>query len=136
MKMNLYSLFSLWCAIGLVCRAEPPRARVDALIADLKDDEVRHNAGNAMVELMAMRPLPVQALEKALESDDFQQRQAAADILRSWSDAPPSRRLLEVTVEGLADDGFPNSRDGRHSTSELTVGEEGAPLPGLLLSVR
>jgi len=52
------------------------------------------------------------ALETALDSPDWQQRQMAAEILRGVETFAPTDRLLEVTMEGLRDDGLPFDEKG------------------------
>jgi len=83
---------------------------LDELIRDLADDDERDNATRAMPELVALGAAAVPALLRALDSPDRQQRQLAAAVLRRIDGLTPSRRLLEVTVEGLGHDGIPDNR--------------------------
>jgi HEAT repeat protein len=100
---------------------------IDALIEDLRDDDVRSNAIEAQRALRGrLDEAPVRAaLERALDSEDYQQRQLAASLLRfellpsgcvytygpaTWGREPDAEmpgRLIEVTIEGLGDDGIP-----------------------------
>lgn len=59
--------------------------RVSKLIDDLRDDEVRWNASNALRELSRMNPPPIDALEIALQSDDN-------------SRLPPSGRCPDIAL--------------------------------------
>lgn len=90
---------------------EPAPHTVDASaiarwIRDLADDDVAGNALTAIDALLDTGADAQPALNEALWSYDRQQRQLAAWILRQ-RDAPPSARLIDVTVEGLQDDGLP-----------------------------
>ncbi|MEM7164696.1 MAG: HEAT repeat domain-containing protein [Planctomycetota bacterium] len=96
--------------------SEEATARLQDLIGHLADDDLRFNALRAVVSLSGdSSALPL--LEDALQSDDYQQRQLAATILRR-SGLSPSDLLLEVTVEGLHNDEMhvhntvANARDG------------------------
>ncbi|MBS0196807.1 MAG: hypothetical protein JSR77_08620 [Planctomycetes bacterium] len=95
---------------------------VATAIDNLRDDAIANNAEWAMSTLAALGEDSLIALEAALHSPEWQQRQLAAEVLRSWcpderasrrvtsSPAPvyqPTPKLLEVTVEGLADDALP-----------------------------
>lgn len=93
--------------------------RVSALIDDLRDDDVRWNASNALQELSRMNPPPIDELEAALHSDDWQQRQLAASALRLMPRYRPSRAFCRVTVEGLRDDDLP--RDHPENGDDATM---------------
>lgn len=84
-----------------------PRETLDDLVRDLADDDARGNATRAIPKLVALGVSAAGALERALDSADHQQRQLAAAVLRRIEGLPPSRRLLEITVEGLRHDGIP-----------------------------
>ena len=78
------------------------------LIADLRADDQHWNAGAAAAvierEVRAGRKPSMKArLHEALKSDDWQQRQYAAEILREL-DEGLSGDLLDVTIEGLRRD--------------------------------
>ena len=75
-------------------------------IRDLADDDVAGDALASNDALVDTGGGAQPALNQALWSYDRQQRQLAAWILRQ-RDAPPSVRLIDVTVEGLQDDGLP-----------------------------
>ena len=77
------------------------------LTADLRDDDRRFNAYWAMRLLPYLGLDAVTALERALSSDDYQQRQMAASVLRGVAGHNPTDQLLRVTVEGLRDDQLP-----------------------------
>jgi hypothetical protein len=83
----------------------------DLLIEDLRSDRGSRSAWRARYQLGNLgHPFPpyvIQALGRALDSDDLQQRQLAALTLNNHADdtgATPSSRHCEVLVEGLRDD--------------------------------
>lgn len=103
---------------------------VDELVSDLRADDTRWNAIEAMDALGRLPEPPIDELERALHADDWQQRQIAAtlrwryiypwswlsedDNLPAWrlvSTGTVTRRLLEVTVEGLRSDTLPRDRE-------------------------
>ncbi len=105
--------------VALPAGADERVDRVDRLIEDFRDDDVRGNAGGACQDLLRVPEPAIDELHAALDSDDWQQRQLAAHVLWQysepsyWSDFPEWRRspqpvltqrLFEVTVEGLRDD--------------------------------
>ncbi|MBT8484785.1 MAG: hypothetical protein KJO43_04335 [Phycisphaerae bacterium] len=83
---------------------------VGEAVAELRHDAQRWNAIRAMTFLHRHEELAEPHLEAALRSDDHQQRQLAAHLLRRSSTYVPSPRMLNVTVEGLSDDVFPSGR--------------------------
>ena len=77
-------------------------ATVRRAIADLRDDDRPYNATHAWWELCEAGCAAVPYLEEAVRSDDLQQRQVAAQILRSCCpEYEPSDRMLAVTAELL-----------------------------------
>jgi len=74
---------------------------VEVLIRDLRDDDVKENGTKARELLAMLGDDAITGLEKALESDDYQQRQYAAEVLRQHFGYRPNQRMLEVCVEGL-----------------------------------
>ncbi|MFB3788775.1 MAG: hypothetical protein ACE15F_20645 [bacterium] len=85
----------------------------EKLVEHLHADGIRGNAVAAMNEIWNRRPEGITAaLEAALGSPDWQQRQMAAEILRGIETFAPTNRLLEVTVEGLRDDALPFDENG------------------------
>lgn len=84
--------------------AEQTRLLLPRLIADLAADDHRWNADRAMRLLRDADPAAVPALEAALESADWQQRQFAAHVLRRVPGYEPSDAMLRVCAEGLRDD--------------------------------
>ncbi len=88
--------------------------QIERLVADLHDDDERWNAYRAIDGLQEIGIAAVPALEDALRSDDWQQRQLAANVLIQIQGIKekPSDQLLEVCIEALRDDGMPWSRDG------------------------
>lgn len=111
---------ALWCcsALGInqdgVALPEP-----ESVIAAFADDDERWNATRMLwrIRTASRRADDVwvaslyPALELALDSNDWQRRQFAAAALRSFPHYSPSRRMLEVLVEGLRDDDLPRSND-------------------------
>jgi len=97
-------------------------------VENLRHDSVPWNASNAMYFLRrhaeAARPL----LEAVLDSEDHQQRQMAAAVLRRIKSYRPTPRMLEVTVEGLGDDVLPVGRrpgDSRVTTTYVFNAADG-----------
>ncbi len=90
-------------------------AAARALVEDLRHDDRRFNATDALSVLRSCGPEVVPALEAALHSDDWQQRQLACEALRRIGGYDPSDRMLEVCIEGLRRDGLPMG-DGRYTT--------------------
>jgi len=94
------------------------------LVHDLKADSIVFNGQISAHELSDMFETAHSALEAAMLSTDWQQRQLAADVIRRHDPDYPSDALLRVTVEGLRDDRLPydwnsgscnfvfNARDG------------------------
>lgn len=103
-----------------------PASGPRALIKALRDDDTKWNAGEALDALCELREPPLDLLNAALDSDDWQQRELAASVLwehihpRAWRQREPisavTLRLLEVTVEGLAHDALPYDRDADRYT--------------------
>lgn len=87
---------------------------IPRLIADLAADRHLHNADRAMGLLWSMGSAPVPALEAALRSDDWQQRQLAAHVLRAMPGYDPCDDLLRVCADGLRNDALPRG-GGRYS---------------------
>lgn len=93
------------CAKAMTSRQREIYAAL--LVRNLASDEVRGNAGHAGWLLTQLEHEGVVALLGALKSADYQQRQLAADHLRSMEGFELNQDLLRVTVEGLRDDRFP-----------------------------
>ncbi|MFU8830437.1 MAG: hypothetical protein ACNA8P_13520, partial [Phycisphaerales bacterium] len=133
--MSRFRLVVMLAAIALPLAAAGAKPTIDELINDLRADDIRWNAIEAMDALGRLREPPLAALERALDSDDWQQRQLAA-ALRWWYMDPwdwlwhdpnlpawrlesigsVTRRLLEVTVEGLRSDALPRDREQNRYT--------------------
>lgn len=81
------------------------------LLTELRDDDIRGNAQEAMYEFMEEGATAFPVLEQALLSEDYQTRQFAAQILagHGWTDTGyvPSPRFLAVLIEGMQDDAYP-----------------------------
>lgn len=93
---------------GLPLDAAQRQRRLDLLAAALREDGVRWSAIQASYQLAdAGLAAAGEALHAALDDRDLQARQFAADLLRDLG-APPSPRLVAVTVEGLRDDDWPD----------------------------
>ena len=101
-KILILTLLAISLLLASGCRTTDMGA-LDAF----KSDNVPFNAIELHSSLLTTGNPPIKALEKALHSDDYQQRQMSADVLRSLRGYQPTRRLLEVTVEGLGDDQLP-----------------------------
>ncbi|MCB9877066.1 MAG: hypothetical protein H6835_05635 [Planctomycetes bacterium] len=84
-------------------RCEDPR--IGGWVVDLRDDDVRWNATEAVRQLCALPPGEIVELEQALGSSDLQQRYTAAGVLRIRCGrdlARPSAGLLQVSVDALS----------------------------------
>lgn len=119
MKKSLCALIGFCMLLALPTRGqESSHARKMAqktlpqLMNDLRDDSIRFNAIHARDELKFHRGLEqIPYLEKALESDDCQQRQIAASLLRSIDEFNATERLIQETVAGLQNDKLPGRFD-------------------------
>lgn len=76
-------------------------AEVMRLLDDLRDDDVKWNATHAQAVLRAAHESVTPFLERALTSDDVQQRDAAALVLRARGE-PATAILAEVSVAHTA----------------------------------
>lgn len=88
---------------------DPPKS-ITELVEDLRGDDTEWNCHAALGELRELGLKARPELERALESTDLQQRQAAALLLSAVEGYEPTENLLEVLVEGLANDQFPYER--------------------------
>ncbi len=88
---------------------------VPVLVRAFRDDDIELNADLAGSWLHTLvrhnHAGAIAALNEALTSDDWQQRQFAAHLLRYARPANVSDELLRVTIEGLRDDGTPSGYD-------------------------
>jgi hypothetical protein len=81
---------------------------IDESVEALRDDDERWNAIHALGRLAGTSDVRITAaLERALDSGDFQQRQLAAYALYSDPNVGRTERLAAVAVEALADDALP-----------------------------
>lgn len=87
--------------------ADDPPPTIAELVEDLRDDDTDWNCLYSLNQLRQMGLKAKPELERALESTDLQQRQGAAVLLCGIEGSEPSERLLDVLVEGLANDQFP-----------------------------
>jgi len=101
-------IVSACCLVLMSMRADASTAQ--ALVADLASDDIPWNAQHAVETLIWTNAPPIQLLEAALDSGDYQQRQFAAYILMQHTESSPSERLIEVVIEGLRDDHIPWDR--------------------------
>ncbi len=108
-----------------------PRAigwTIASYIDDLRDDNIRYNAENAISILCKVGIPATPKLEAALHARDYQQRQLAAHVLRDIHEQckgvgySPSDALLRITAEGLNSDTIPYepSRIGEGSYHHYT----------------
>ena len=118
MKSSL-SLLIMVLYIGVCGHCLAEHSDLNRLIDDLRSDYVYANATLATYDLYERGDEVIPLLEKALESDDYQQRQLAAEILRGQSSYQPTDRFYHVTVEGLRSDGLPfhqvSADEGRYT---------------------
>jgi hypothetical protein len=94
---------------------------IAALIEDLRDDEIKGNAGRALGALGGAGPEVVLPLQRALRSNDYQQRQFAACLLAAREDVPPAQALADVIVEGLGED-LPPGAPRMHGCIDVYTG--------------
>jgi len=92
-------------------QGEDERRMIDLLVRDLRDDDRVDNAMPAIEMLVSCGETAIAALERALESPDYQQRQLAAYVLRRLPTHRTTENLLRVTFEGLMPDDFPLQRE-------------------------
>lgn len=114
--------------------AAAPSEEVDvrALIEDLRDDDERCNAFNAMRELRQLPAGDVPELERALDAADPQQRIMAARVLRARVAAGQTEasdalleRLVATAVDDLGDDDVRfNAIHAADDLRGLRVGEQ------------
>jgi HEAT repeat protein len=122
--------------VELAAPLEPLTQReIAGLIEDLRDDEIKGNAGHAVDALCAAGPEVLLPLQRALRSTDFQQRQLAGFLLVGRDDAPLVQALADVLVEGLGDD-LPPGAPGAHGSIELRYGFDLRQLYREILSLR
>jgi lambda repressor-like predicted transcriptional regulator len=98
------------------------------LIADLRNDEISGNAERAiwLLRSLARRvPSATRALEATLDSPDWQQRQLACYVLGELPLYAPSTRMLEVSVEALADDQLPYASGSKAGAESFTDVDNG-----------
>lgn len=98
----------------------PPRSagvsldtEIGRLIADLRHDDCRWNAEDAIDSLRQIGEPAVPALRAALNSEDHQQRHCACVLLSEINSGPPTSRQIEVLIEALRSDTIPDGADGR-----------------------
>lgn len=113
--------------------APPDPAHIAALVRDLHNDPVRFNAERAHAALIEVGVPAVGSLTAALDSDDWQQRQMAADALRwiEWwhkAKVPTSAAMGRVTIEGLRHDGLPLRRRGAERTCNFVFNAKSGTL--------
>ncbi len=131
--MFLQSVGVLAMVVRSLAGGGPEFVSSSALVDRLRADDVAFNAMGAMELIRESESPPISELFKVLDSDDYQQRQLSAELLwefiepwgwlrdeereRRKSTAPEiTRRLIEVTVEGLQDDSLPYDRKERSYT--------------------
>ncbi|HWB19189.1 MAG TPA: hypothetical protein VG711_02730 [Phycisphaerales bacterium] len=84
------------------------RHEAESLVNDLRDDDVWGNSARATPLLMQLGDAANPILERALLSEDYQQRQFAAEVLRARVLYQPSSAMIRACVEGLQDDHLGN----------------------------
>ena len=78
-------------------------ADVQSCVEDLRDDDIRGNATAAMTRLRRLDRSMIPVLERALTSQDLQQRHLVAEVLYGL-DARASQALVDVSVQALGRD--------------------------------
>ena len=84
--------------------------QIAGFVLDLCDDEIPFNATHALGVLTSASSEVIPALQAALSSNDWQQRQLAAVLLAHRTDTPADARLAEVLVDALRPDEPPYPR--------------------------
>ena len=74
---------------------------IQLLVRDLKADHITGNAWRAKSLLHPLHDLAFPALHASLQSTDWQQRHAAACVLREMDVGIPSEDLIRVTIDGF-----------------------------------
>ncbi len=129
-------------ALVVLALATTALAQVDAqtLVEHLRDDDRDWNASRAMDALGELPAPPITELHAALESEDWQQRQLAANLLWRfrhppdwlWRGLPAWRyepqgevttRLIAVTIEGFRHDRLPYDRQCDRYTYAFNAAE-------------
>ncbi len=80
-------------------------------VEDLANDDIRWNANAALGHLFGAGDVARAALDRAVSSEDWQQRHLAALVLWPLVDDKPSRRLIAVTLEGMSSLSVPPETD-------------------------
>lgn len=80
------------------------RLYAEYLVTCLRHNDFRGDADHARWILPQLIPEAEAALEGALDSPDLQERHVACRMLQRHGTSPPTRRMLEVCIEGLRDD--------------------------------
>ncbi len=130
MRRFLIVTLSALATLAPLAHAGQADPTVAELIEDLRHDDVRWNARDSVWAIMLLNEPPLDELHEALDSDDWQQRQLACDLLwrmydkqgrrsrwygngreqpawRSYSQGALTERMIEITIEGLEDDDSP-----------------------------
>ena len=82
----------------------------EALIEQFRDDDIRRNLISARKALRTHPGLTHDALQNALDHEDWQVRQVVCQMIwrrTKLGTSPVTERLIEVTIEGLRDDTTP-----------------------------
>lgn len=111
----IFPLLAIFPAAGWGAQEDP-----EVHVAELVDDGRRWNAGRAMRALARRGEAAFPALRRALASEDWQQRQLAAELLRRGG-AEADAALVWVTVEGLRDDWSSFGREGERNLMLLNA---------------
>lgn len=74
------------------------------LVKDLRDDQMSGNGHHAMSLLRGLGQAAVPALDEALMSNDWQQQQLAASLLREINPPDPSDVLIQHSLDALKGD--------------------------------
>lgn len=80
---------------------EHRQALAEILLRELGEDDIPHNAIDAVDVLFGLGHAAAPALERGLRSPDWQCRQLCAHVLRSMQGYVPGDDLIAVSVEGL-----------------------------------
>ncbi len=109
----------LWAVCHLAAVPEAASADISKLLGILR---VRDSGGRYLDAAEGLAKIGVEAipaLESELNSQDHFARQMAAHVLREVDGYAPSRRMLQVTVEGLGADDLPTREEIRERRGAL-----------------
>ena len=90
------------------------RAKILEYLSWLNDDDISFNASRGLWKLVELGSVVEPFMKKALDSEDYQARQFAAEVLVDLgTNITRNATLDSVIIEGMADDEYPAGKDAR-----------------------